>query len=492
MVDVNDYKKIFEQTPLALLLLDKDLRNIDTNPEFLRMTGVSREIILSMKITDFKDRGIIKYLRDSGDTFADAVSQKRVVHGRSTLETPVGKIEVLRTIVPLLDDKGNLQYVYIAYNDITKITRNQEYMVHEIDELSKIYSVMAQGDLTPRYTLASPDADTKETFEQISQLQAAVRGIITSLQTNIRDVNKQMQVLTTSADAATGNTREASAGIAQIAKNAGKVSENAEKASNGVEQIAKAMQDMSAAVEEITSSMETVSSLSRETNEISKKGAVLAGNAEKSMVEISNSAGSVHVIITDVEKQMVEISKIVLLIRELANQTNLLALNAAIEAARAGDAGRGFAVVASEVKSLAQESRKSAERIEAMIETLKKSTDSASAAMNTSKETVVHGSAMVTETLKVFDTIVESVNKVTSAATEVAAATEEQAATTEEITASIHEVAGLVEHTAKEAGDAAAATEESAAAIDEISRMIALVDKTAVAAMEANRKFKVD
>ena len=86
MVALKNYEVIFEQTPLALLLVDKQLKNVKTNEEFCRITGISRDQVLSLKITDFKDKGIIKYLRDSGEIFQDAIAKKRVVHGQSTLE----------------------------------------------------------------------------------------------------------------------------------------------------------------------------------------------------------------------------------------------------------------------------------------------------------------------------------------------------------------------------------------------------------------------
>ena len=491
MADLQEFSEMFERNPLAHAIVDANFRFVLVNEAMCKLMGYSKDRFLAIKFTDFRTQGMIKYLKDSGDSLADAVNNRRITIGQSTIETPSGLHVVVRTFIPLMNDKDEVKSVYITYNEITKIVKSQEFMEKEVGELSKTYAKMAEGDLTVRYEITKPDEDTKETYDQIIRLRDAVRGIVINLENNIMEVNTKMQNLTITADNATRAIEDGSKGVQQIAQNATKVSSNAEKASQGVDQIAKAMQDMSAAVQEITSSMESVSGLSKQTNDLSRSGAALAGKAEKSMGEITTTSDKVYEIVADVEKQMGEISKIVILIRELANQTNLLALNAAIEAARAGDAGRGFAVVATEVKSLAQESRNSAERIEEMIASLKKSTQSASEAMSNAKSVVEQGSIMVTETLHSFNEIAAAVERVASSATEVAAATEEQAATTEEITASVSEVADLVEQTAKEASDAAAATEESSAALDEIARMVKTVDQVAVEAMEANKKFKV-
>ncbi|HNX17515.1 MAG TPA: methyl-accepting chemotaxis protein [Methanoregula sp.] len=377
-------------------------------------------------------------------------------------------------------------------NDVSIMKKSQKYMEKEINELIKIYSKMAEGDLTPRYNLTAPDELTREVHEELKKLQAGVQGIIGNLENNLQDINSKMLNLTTTADNAASSVTDASKSINQIAKNVGSVSESAQKSSESVDQMSRAMQDMSAAVEEITSSMENVQSQAQNANSAAKNGAILAENVNKNMDAITQSAGSTYLVIQDIEKQMSDIGKIIVLIRDLANQTNLLALNAAIEAARAGEHGRGFAVVASEVKSLAQESRSSAEKIEEMITQLNTVTKKAADGMEEARTIVGKGAEESQKALDAFRSIQKAAEIVANSATEVASATQEQAATTEEITASVTEVARLIERTAKEAGDAAAASEETAAAIDEIARLGQEVGRVAVEAMEANKKFKVN
>jgi methyl-accepting chemotaxis protein len=492
MVEVKDYELMFEYNPLAQAIIDRDLRFVKINPAFCKLWGLSADRLMSMKIPDIRSQGLVKYIKDSGKSYTDAITLKKRTFGGAVIENSTGIHVLQRANIPIMDANGEVAYVYVTYHDITTITRQQEFIANEVSGLSKVYEKMAAGDLTVRYEITPPDEDTRESHDQIVKLRDAVRGIVINLEKNIGDVNKQMQNLTTTADNANRSIEDASKGVNQIAKNAGGVSENAQKAAEGVDQMSKAMQDMSAAVEEITSSMESVSTQAKSANDSAKEGAVLADTVNRDMTEIATASNNVHVIIMEIGKQMADISKIIVLIRDLANQTNLLALNAAIEAARAGEHGRGFAVVASEVKSLAQESRASAERIEDMITQLNAATRKATDAMEDSKKLVSKGAIASADAVGAFKKIQVAAETVANSASEVAAATEEQAATTEEITASVHEIGSLIEQTAKEAGDAAAATEESAAALDEITRMIQTVNDIAVQATEANRRFKVD
>lgn len=304
-------------------------------------------------------------------------------------------------------------------------------------------------------------------------------------------VNKQVMDLAASAQEANASIEEVASGANQVAQNSAGVSGNAEKGGRAMEQVLRAMDDLSATVSSVAVKTEAVSHLTREANDMSKKGSELARRAEHGMAGITRNAQDVDTIVRDIKLQMDEIGKIVRVITDLANQTNLLALNAAIEAARAGDAGRGFAVVATEVKSLAQESRGSAESIADMIGALQKKSQAAADAAVDAASTVKEGSEALNETLDVFNRIVTSVDEISRNVQDVVASTEEQAASVEEIGASAGDVNLLIQGTAKEAVDSAAAAEEASAAIDQIEKIIGHVNLIADSISKEMSKFKV-
>ncbi len=162
----------------------------------------------------------------------------------------------------------------------------------------------------------------------------ALNNIGIAVSAAVKTVNMQTGNLSVSSAKALSNLKDVSTASDRITANAQKVNENAGISAQGVEQVLKAMEDMNSAIEQVTASMEGVSLQAKQASEASKNGAILAENVEKGMGDITKSTDSVNSIVKDIEKQMADISKIVVLIRDLANQTNLLALNAAIEAAR--------------------------------------------------------------------------------------------------------------------------------------------------------------
>lgn len=181
---------------------------------------------------------------------------------------------------------------------------------------------------------------------------------------------------------------EMSEGLAQAV---GKIRRKAEDAADmatriacASSQVAQSSQTQSAAAASTAVAVEQISagivSISQHANAVlgltqSGHALVLEGNHALDLMveEIRNTEHSVHAISASVHEFVASVRSITDMtgqVKTIAEQTNLLALNATIEAARAGEAGRGFAVVADEVRKLAEESARSASRIDEVTATL--------------------------------------------------------------------------------------------------------------------------
>lgn len=101
-------------------------------------------------------------------------------------------------------------------------------------------------------------------------------------------------------------------------------------------------------------------------------------------------------------------------INQIAKQTNLLALNAAIEAARAGEAGKGFAVVADEINGLSMESANATKEIDTILKDIMETVEETNQIMNKNSVLVKESSEKLDDTVKIFETMIDSSEEVLS------------------------------------------------------------------------------
>ena len=154
--------------------------------------------------------------------------------------------------------------------------------------------------------------------------------------------------------------------------------------------------------------------------------------------EQAGAAVQVSAALSDTAKS---IESILSLIRDVAGQTNLLALNATIEAARAGDAGRGFAVVAQEVKSLANQTARATDDIEAKIAAIQSATRSTVDSNSSIRETVTEVQASAHRIRVAMEMQAQTVTMITAAVDETALAADTMSTTIAAIRADTEEVA---------------------------------------------------
>lgn len=137
--------------------------------------------------------------------------------------------------------------------------------------------------------------------------------------------------------------------------------------------------------------------------------------------------------IVNLSEQTGQITIVSDLVADLASQTNMLALNAAVEAARAGEQGKGFSVVADEIRKLADQSKKSADKINILANDIQAAINRTVMVTDEGTKTVNEGIDLARSTADTFIGVTDAVNNVYLNSQQISTSAKQQAISIQQV-----------------------------------------------------------
>jgi methyl-accepting chemotaxis protein len=173
---------------------------------------------------------------------------------------------------------------------------------------------------------------------------------------------------------------------------------------------------------------------------LSESGSLTVSRTIDGIVDLRSKVEEIASKIMQLSEQTGQIATISDLVADIANQTNMLSLNAAVEAARAGEQGKGFAVVAGEVRKLADQSKKSAEKINTLISEIQSSINNTVMVTDEGTKTAARGINLAADTAEAFAGIEKAINAVFANTQDISTSSKRQAITVQQAVAAINAI----------------------------------------------------
>lgn len=413
----------------------------DANTTVQKLTEVTEEIELAMGSASQGDFSKRISLKSKTYTFKEiSESINRVLEFNQLV------IKDLTRVFSALAQGDLTQTVTNDYaGELAQLKKDANTTVQRLtgvtEEISTVTHTASKGDFSRRINLETKTGTFKTIGESINQVlnfnQLAIKDLM-----HVFSAIAQGDLTKTIVNDYVGELaqlkQDANTTVQKLTETIKMIRLSAEIVSNTAEEISQGNSDLSQRTTEQASSLEETASSMEQMTVTVQQNADNAGQANRLAMSAKEQAGQGNEVVNrtilaieKISQSSKKINEIITVIDEIAFQTNLLALNAAVEAARAGEHGHGFAVVASEVRSLAQRSSSAAKEIKVLIQD--------------SNAKVDEGNRLAVQSGQTLKDIVTSAKKVSDIVAEIAAASMEQSGGIEQVNKAISQMDEVIE-----------------------------------------------
>ena len=349
--------------------------------------------------------------------------------------------QTILLVVALLVVFLSIVYLYGGFYVSTRTT---------LKSLGLVMDKVAAGDMTVSYKVQSRD-ELGELGDVFNDTVVKIHDLIERVGHTVTEVERQADRV----EVVSGESNQAVAGQR-----------------SQIEQVATAMNEMSATAQEVARSAAAAVGSAQSVNDETVSGRELVDSQVGSIQRLASGIDQSVAVINQLAADSASISRVLEVIKGIAEQTNLLALNAAIEAARAGEQGRGFAVVADEVRTLAKRTQQSTEEIEQMISKLQGGVAATVKAMSGSHKMADDTVSQSSKVQQALENILGAVGMIVDQNQQIAAAAEQQTAVAHDIDQNIVAINEAGERTAEGSSQTEQASRELS---DHVSRLKQLI-----------------